>query len=203
MPQLNPKPHEVQRAPQNQQPATSESKLQVSCSAASIPALWTPKRNRAGSGSLSAPHMVSGLGEEGDQQALHMEDAGGRAQAGPGRTGGQEEELPLPTECVQGQLLPQLCRTQGIALVLRGREAAAQEGSSAGSSAAGWQEPRPACAVLAGIVRSQGCLTPALESLWHKLMGNSTRRALARLHGNCISPGGFCRLLPGCCLKTH
>lgn len=60
----------------------------------------------------------SGLGQQGDQQALHVQNAGGRAQTSPGRTGGQEEELPLPAEQVQGQLLPQLLRAQGIALVL-------------------------------------------------------------------------------------
>lgn len=169
--------------------------------APSIFAPQTPKRNRAGGGSLSGPS--SGLGEQGDQQALHAEDAGGGAQAGPGRAGGQEEELPLPAERVQGQLLPQLCRAQGIALVLRGREAAAQEGTSAGSHAAGWQELRPACVVLAGIVRSQGCLALALESLWRKLMGSSTRHALGHLPEECISPWGFCRLLPGCSPETR
>lgn len=151
-------------------------------------------------GACPPPRAGSGLGEQGDQQALHMEDAGGSAQAGPGRAGGQEEELPLPAERVQGQLLPQLCRTQGVALILRGREVAAQEGSSARSSAAGWQEPRPA---LAGIVHRQGCLALALALLWHKLMGSSTRHASGHLPGEGISLGGFCRLLPGCSPKTR
>lgn len=162
----------------------------------------TPTKNCAGGGSLSAPHTGSGLGEQGDQQVLHMEDTGGGAQAGPGCAGGQEEELPLPAERVQGQLLPQLCRAQCITLVLQGREVAAQEGSSASSHAAGWQEPCPACVVLAGVVRRQGCLALALESLWCKLAGSSTRHALGCLPGECISPWGFCRLLPGCSPET-
>lgn len=105
----------------------------------------------------ATPQAGSGLGEQGDQQVLHMEDAGGGAQAGPGRASGQEEELPLPAEGVQGQLLLQLCCAQGIAHVLWGREVATQEGSSARSCAEGCQEPPPATAVLAGILCRQGC----------------------------------------------
>lgn len=60
----------------------------------------------------------SGLGQQGDQQVLHMQDAGGCAQTSPSRTGGQEEKLPLLAEQVQGQLLPQLLRAQGIAFIL-------------------------------------------------------------------------------------
>lgn len=125
---------------QGWQPATTESELQGSCPVTFILASQTPKRSCARVGAcLPPPCAGSGLGEQGDQQALHVEDAGGGAQAGPCRTGGQEEKLPLSAERVQGQLLPQLCCTQGIALILRGREVAAQEGSSTGSSAAGWQ----------------------------------------------------------------
>jgi len=137
-------------------------------------------------GACPPPVAGSGLGEQGDQQVLHAEDAGGSAQAGPGRAGGQEEEVPLPAEHVQGQLLPQLRHAQGIALVLRGREVGAQEGSSA----AGAREPRPARVVRAGIVCRQRCPALALELLWRKLLGSSTRHALGRLPRECVSPLG-------------
>lgn len=74
-----------------------------------------PKHRRAQSQLQQLPPsqwepVRSGLGQQGDQQALHVQDAGGRAQTSPRCTGGQEEELPLPAEQVQGQLLPQLLR---------------------------------------------------------------------------------------------
>lgn len=136
--------------------------------------------------------MGSGLGQQADQQAPQVQHAGGRAQAGPGRAGGQEEELPLAAQRLQRQLLPQLLRAQGVALILRGDRR--RLGGAAWPRARGLGAPRVA-ARSPLLVAGRERFALAGQSLGWGLMGSGGRHALGCLPGQSVTPWGFWTLV--------